>query len=82
MMRLQRRLDERLCLCIDAGRGLIEYQNLRIRRQHPRKRQQLTLTLGQVLAALDEQRVVPFRQSFDEAIAHSPPALQRWPARG
>ena len=63
-----RELDLSLGSCIDRRRCFIENQHVGSGDNRPSDRQQLPLTLGQVVAALGQYGVVPVRQPFDETV--------------
>ena len=64
----QRLLDQHLGVGIDAGRGLVEHQDLGVGHQRPRKADQLALAEREVAAALLELGVVAVRQLLDEVV--------------
>ena len=64
----KRPLDQDLSLGVDVRRRLVEDQDLRPVQDRAREREQLPLSLREVLAALDDLRLVLVGQFLDEGI--------------
>ena len=64
----QRTLYQHFRFRIDIGRRLIEYEDLRLVDHRSCERQELPLTLREVLAVVFQHSVVPIRQSADKIV--------------
>ena len=61
-------LDQHLAFAVQAGRGLIQDQDGRVREEGARDRHALALAAGQLHAALAHHRVIALGQAHDEVV--------------
>src|SRR5829696_7814232 len=64
----QRLLDDRLRARVDVARGLIQYEDARVRQDRPGEREELALALAERSSALAQHGIVAVRQIHDEAV--------------